>query len=115
MRVDKRVGACGILCCDCAAYQATQTSDPEELRDLADIESSYLGRKITPGENGCDGCLAEGGKQGPCVAGCKIRACAKARGIVTCAECGDFPCDLLAALFAHHPQAKQVLTNLAEE
>ena len=92
------IGACGMRCRGCAAYKATQTTDPEELKALAEIESQYLGVEIEPEENGCDGCMTVGGRKGPCVPRCKVRPCAERRGYRTCAECDQFACELLTAL-----------------
>jgi hypothetical protein len=101
-----------MLCSDCAAYKATRTTDPEELKALAEIESRYLGAEIKPEENGCDGCMTPGGRKGPCVPRCSIRPCAVSRGHKTCAECDQFACEKLAAYLKHNPEASAVLAGL---
>jgi len=115
MATDKLIGACGMLCGNCAAYKATQTTDPEELKTLAEIESGYLGAEIRPEENGCDGCMTVGGRVGHCVPRCTIRPCALSRGYQTCAECDRFACEQLAALLKEEPEKIAVLAGLRAE
>lgn len=47
---------------------------------------------------GCPGCRAGGG-----LLGCKIRSCARERGLAYCCECPDFPCERIEQLAAHYP------------
>jgi hypothetical protein len=47
---------------------------------------------------GCPGCRAEGGDPG-----CRIRVCARERGIDLCNQCGDFPCERIQTLAARYP------------
>jgi hypothetical protein len=47
---------------------------------------------------GCPGCRAGGGYPE-----CKIRACARERGLELCSQCPDFPCERVEALSARYP------------
>ena len=112
MAMEGPIGACGMLCRTCAAYKATQTTDPEELKALAAIESQWLGAEVKPEENHCDGCMTMGGRKGPCVPRCTVRPCAVSHGYQTCAECDQFACEKLAAYLKDNPEARAVLAGL---
>ena len=58
------------------------------------------------------GCQSAGVKTYYCEQMCKIRHCATARHISTCAECADYPCASLEEIFNSVPQAKATLDEL---
>jgi len=37
------------------------------------------------------------------IAGCKIRECAKEKGVKICFQCEEFPCKMLSEFFKNHP------------
>lgn len=49
-------------------------------------------------DGGCPGCRAGGGYPA-----CRIRACARERGLELCSQCDDFACDHVKALAAIYP------------
>ena len=107
------VGACGLLCDQCGAYQATQAGDPEALRRVAESwRVEYSNPSITPEGVVCDGCMTASERCCFHCAECDMRACAVARGYNNCAYCPDYGCDKVAELFAMVPQAKAVLDEI---
>jgi hypothetical protein len=91
----KMIGYCGYNCHLCAA----RSEDPAERQKLVDGWRKYFGHQMYTAENvRCDGCRADGrlaDKQ------CKVRPCARGKGVESCAECSDFPCDKVRPLMAH--------------
>jgi hypothetical protein len=92
--MDEMIGYCGYSCHFCAA----RSDDPTVRQRLVDGWRKIFGHEHYTAENVCcDGCRSEGrlaDKQ------CAVRPCASARGVESCAECGDFPCDKLKRLLA---------------
>lgn len=52
----------------------------------------------------CDGCLTEGGALVPYAVGCTVRNCNLERDIANCANCDEYSCDTLTAMFAQWRQ-----------
>lgn len=104
---------CGLDCAQCPAYQGTQAGDREALeRTAAQWREEFDSPYITADNIVCDGCMQEGRLSGYCSI-CKIRACARGRGLETCAPCGEYEgCEHLAEFHAHSPEAKAVLDGL---
>ena len=89
------IGYCGYNCHLCAAR-----SDEMSVRQrMVDAWKKYLGHENYTAENvACDGCKSKGNniadKQ------CKARPCAREKGLDSCAQCDDFPCDKVNHLFS---------------
>jgi hypothetical protein len=64
------------------------------LEGKADRENLMLGLGILANSNICSGCKAEVAKN-PEEDRCKIRQCCYSKGFNLCAECPEFPCELL--------------------
>lgn len=85
---------CGLDCFNCVAYLANNN---EEIRRLVATKTG------TPYDDAaCAGCRKE---TGICrflhmTEPCKVFKCVSSKGIETCADCSDFPCDNL------HPYAE---------
>jgi hypothetical protein len=81
---------CGLDCFNCPHYLAKNN---EELR------KQLMSRGFTYNEGVCGGCRKENGfcavnrKYG--YEQCKIFKCVSLKGIESCADCSDFPCDNL--------------------
>ncbi len=106
------MGACGIYCGECDVYVASSEGDRERQVDIAESISRQFDTEIEAEQIVCEGC------RGPlernfCVA-CKIRPCAKTKGVATCAECREFEsCETLAC-FHRTGIGKPARENLLE-
>jgi hypothetical protein len=92
--MDEMIGYCGYNCHLCAA----RSDDPAERQALVDGWRRYFGHENYTAENvKCAGCRGDGevaDKQ------CQARPCARAKGVESCADCEEFPCDKLRHLMA---------------
>ena len=85
---------CGLNCCDCPAYIATQANDQEALRQTAERLSKEMNLNITVEDCICDGCRPfEGARHGGYCAECPIRTCGIKKSYPNCAYCPDYPCE----------------------
>jgi hypothetical protein len=102
---------CGLYC-DLCAQRARVPDQAATLRGTLSNEGvEYWGPSI-PGfrpfwdflsrlctrDNACPGCRQGGGPPE-----CRIRACARERGIEVCPNCEDYPCELVTRLGAAYP------------
>ena len=92
--MEEMIGYCGYSCHLCAA----RSDDPAVRQKLVDGWRKIFGHENYTAENvRCDGCLSEGriaDKQ------CKARPCAREKGLASCADCDEFPCDKMRFLMA---------------
>lgn len=88
---------CGLDCFNCPGYLANNN---EEIRKQ--ISSRFKAEGMSDEKVTCRGCRNE---NGICPLGgfrtepCKVYTCVNVKGIESCADCSDFPCDNL------HPYA----------
>jgi len=89
------IGYCGYNCHLCAAR-----SDEISVRQrMVDAWKKYLGHENYTAENvACEGCKSNGNKIAD--KQCKARPCARDKGLDSCAQCDDFPCDKVNHLFS---------------
>ena len=98
------IGTCGINCLECNAYRATVSGDEKGLKDVAAKFGDGKGRPL---DWVCLGC----GPHNPNLLArycdtCKIRVCATAKGVTSCAECDGFEgCSALQGFLATEPEA----------
>lgn len=109
--MSKLIAACGLDCASCETYQAHQANDVERKQDIATRWSQHYDATLSASDIACDGCMSEGAHFAWCN-NCPIRACVRAKGYQTCAECETFTCDKNAYLFQVAPQAKDYLEEL---
>lgn len=84
---DKRHAAvCGLFCPSCSIFIGS-ADDPERLVKMAER------RGTTVEALRCEGCRAEV-RPSNCKT-CSMAACAAAKGIDFCGECGEYPCEEL--------------------
>jgi hypothetical protein len=101
---------CGLHCDLCGARARTPVRAEALHQSMYDEGWPFWGAGI-PGfkefwefleslfvDGGCTGCRAGGGPPH-----CRIRACARERGLDLCSQCPDFPCAYLEALNAAYP------------
>ena len=110
--MEKMIAYCGLTCTDCPAYLATQTNDRAELERVAAMwREEYNAPNITVESVICDGCTVSGHKCGHC-AECEIRACGLERGVVNCAHCADYGCQIIEGFFGFVPEARITLDGI---
>lgn len=113
--MDRIIGSCGIVCEECPALIAYRTNDNDLRVKTAAQWSQAYGATITAEMVNCTGCRTEGGpKIGHC-ADCHIRSCAVDKGVLTCADCGEYGCDAITSFFEMVPPARDVLEGLRSE
>jgi hypothetical protein len=93
---DNMIAYCGIICTNCPQYIATRANDRAALERIAAQRRTEMNvTNITAECVACDGCLSDGGRLASYCWNCWIRACARERGVVNCAHCPDYACELL--------------------
>lgn len=87
------VARCGFRCDRCMAYTGNSHSDDDRAR-VAEAWSKYFNLTVSPETLCCNGCWSEEcqGSDFP-DPNCPIRACVMERGMNTCADCIDYPCE----------------------
>ena len=110
------IAYCGLQCHTCPILLATREPDAEKKHRMREqitdqIEQAY-GIKLTAEEiTDCDGCSADGRLYAGCK-DCKIRPCARERGVVHCGFCDQYACEKLEAFFAKEPESKKQMDAL---
>lgn len=104
------IAYCGLVCNECPAYIATRTGDEKKLIALA---HEWYGVENDPTYCLCDGCNTDGRKNKHC-ANCGVRSCALVRGVVNCANCSDYGCEILTEFFQYVPAAKSTLERIRQ-
>ncbi|MBN1342579.1 MAG: DUF3795 domain-containing protein [Phycisphaerae bacterium] len=103
------IAPCGNHCAACQDFRVLVTNDDTLRKQVAANLTQETGRTIQPQDVGCEGCW--GGIHNPLCASleCKIRQCADAKGLATCADCTDFPCPTYLVQF---PEGSHCPTNI---
>ena len=107
-----QLAACGLVCRNCEAFQATQANDAEAIAAVAAAWSRRYQTAFVPDDIWCDGCAVDSERTNHHCRDCPIRPCARRRGFTTCAQCPDYRCDNLVRLHRLSPEAHQNLENL---
>lgn len=97
---------CGLYCEQCSFKAA---HDEQSLKHLEPIPYPFTQRDLS--DYNCEGC------KGYCICGaCKIKPCASARAIDSCADCDSFPCEHINAFatdgLPHHKIAVENLHHI---
>ncbi|MDA8327258.1 MAG: DUF3795 domain-containing protein [Nitrospiraceae bacterium] len=79
---------CGLDCFNCLIHESNLTDEF--------AESVHARWGVPKEEIACKGCRQQDGKHFHLPEGCATRDCAKAKGVVFCCDCSDFPCAYLA-------------------
>jgi hypothetical protein len=102
---DKRLAAvCGLFCPACTVFIGTR-EDPNRLALL----SQRIGFPVE--ELRCEGCRSDR-RCFFCRDKCKMAACAAAKGLDFCGECGDYPCPELTDFQAAMPHRIELWSSL---
>ena len=90
------MSACGVLCSGCAAFRCGAKGVEHQERAAAAWRRIYR-LKVTPGQMACGGCLAPDKEAFHSCLRCKARNCCRAKGLSSCAACGEAAsCPMLA-------------------
>ena len=111
-----RVSYCGLSCETCPIYVATRESDKDKQAkmraEIADMCTKHYGVNYEAKDiNDCDGCRSGGHLFFGCD-DCRIRNCAIARDIETCAQCHEYICAELEGFFVKDPAARDRLNQI---
>ncbi|MDA3958188.1 DUF3795 domain-containing protein [Oceanispirochaeta sp.] len=109
--MEQKLGKCGIDCNQCNAYKATMENSDELRKKTADEWSRMFGAVIDPASINCGGCQGEGALFSHCQV-CGIRSCASEKGHQTCADCPDYGCEKVSAIWAHDDNIRKNLEPL---
>ncbi|MBO6127760.1 MAG: DUF3795 domain-containing protein, partial [Pseudobutyrivibrio sp.] len=110
--MEKIIAACGNDCAACPRYVAhPYEKTNEELRHTAELwmKIGYRDHLVTNEEISCTGCKPENW--------CRYRVvkCCVDRGIKTCADCREYPCDNIKECFevtgSFIPKCREVCTD----
>jgi len=104
------IAYCGLDCEKCDAYIATKNDDPALREKTARLWGKLNNTPILPEHINCDGCRANGRKTVYCDTMCRIRQCARKRGVTTCGDCPELDtCPVVGAVHAYSPEARKNL------
>jgi hypothetical protein len=109
--MEKQIAYCGLICTDCNAYIATQNDDDAKRKEIAEDWSKQYNHSFKSEDINCVGCIPVEGKHvGQCVV-CEVRKCGQEKGVINCAYCDDYACEVLGRYFEMAPVMK---SNLEE-
>ncbi|RPJ08966.1 MAG: DUF3795 domain-containing protein [Spirochaetaceae bacterium] len=110
---NKIIAKCGLDCVKCGAYQATIHNSDELRKKTADEWSKMFGGVIDWKTINCLGCQQNDKAKlfSHCMV-CGVRTCALEKGYATCAECKDFGCEKVSAIWKYDENAKKSLEAL---
>lgn len=89
-----RITYCGVDCGTCPAYEATMKDDWFARRELA-AQWTTPNYPVMAEEINCFGCQSEGEQIFIFCRECEMRLCGMKREVQTCAECRDYPCQII--------------------
>jgi hypothetical protein len=101
---EKMIAYCGLNCVKCPIYLATRETNAEKQKQKREeiarqIEEKYGMQCRVEDVTDCDGCPAQGGRLFSGCQKCRIRKCAREKGIENCAHCSEYACEKLEAFF----------------
>ncbi|MBM4399685.1 MAG: DUF3795 domain-containing protein [Candidatus Cloacimonetes bacterium] len=109
--MEKLIAACGIDCSECDARKATLANDNDLRAQVAEKWSKEYGADLTAEHINCMGCMEAGVHFSHCNE-CDYRACVRGRGLKNCAECEEYPCEMISQFHGYVPSAKANLEEL---
>jgi hypothetical protein len=109
--MEKLIAACGIDCTECDARKATLANDNEMRTTVAEKWSKEYDANLIAENINCMGCMEPGVHFNHCNE-CDYRACVRSKGLTSCAQCKDYPCELISTFHGYVPSAKANLEEL---
>jgi GNAT superfamily N-acetyltransferase len=106
------IAYCGLVCTECPIYLAGHSGDEQDRERAAEKWNRENGWNLTAGDIFCDGCLATDGTMFKYCRECRVRACAKPKGVATCAHCVEYPCPKLDVFFGLEPKCRGLLEQI---
>ncbi len=106
---------CGLLCSKCPTFIATRKDDQKQREEVARVWSKEYQAEIKPEDINCDGCKSETGRLFNHCKVCKVRGCAREKGVDNCAYCPEYACSELSAILNFVPAAKTALEEIREK
>ncbi len=107
----KAIAYCGMMCEGCPILWATREEDAARKEKMREAIVRLCGESrdaVLPTREciACDGCRTEGGTLYGGCGNCGFRACARGRGIESCAFCSEYACAELRKFFVSNPDAR---------
>lgn len=100
---------CGARCTCCPAYRENVRTFEDRQR-CSDGWYKYLGARVKLERCYCDGCQTPD-DQNPVLVygkgGCSIRKCAVRNGVLTCAHCAAYPCEVVRTQFSFDSESRE--------
>lgn len=113
--MDAMISFCGLACDECPAFIATQKDDREAIEKIAAEWAKQFGIDVPAESVFCDGCKSDTGRLCGYCTSCGVRECGVKRGVVTCASCDDYGCEILLACPAYEARGKETLERLRSQ
>ena len=104
------IAACGLLCNECSAYQATVNNDDLLRQQTAAEWTQTYKHQFKPEDINCLGCHSDI-RFSHCRV-CEIRKCNIEKSISNCAGCDSFGCEQLTGFWQYVPEAKERLEKI---
>lgn len=96
----EKITLCGDDCLSCPRYSARTREEREKVAELW-YRTGMRDRIVPPEEMACTGCSSH--KQ--CTYG--LVDCTRAQGVEKCNQCGEFPCEKLAAMLERSKRTQE--------
>ena len=98
-------GICGLSCVeDCLNHGITLRNDRLEMEEAAKQWSLEDGKVYSVNDIVCHGCWETDDRVSSSARECKVRSCAKRRGLESCDACGENPCLTIKELLSKYSQ-----------
>jgi len=98
------VAACGLYCGSCGIYIATQENDSEKILQYAMVLNQSYEDTL------CDGCGAVR-KSLHCSKMCTFIDCIQQKGVTSCTDCDEFPCQALNEFKSKMPHRAEIIDS----
>ena len=98
---------CGLPCFACYLYLANEN---EAMRHLVSQELGLPREQAV-----CPGCRNTHGRPAHLPMSCRVYPCAVEKGVVTCAHCDEYICEILQACPGFSAEGKASLDRIREE